>query len=123
MKYCCLFSAICIGSVQLLFAQESGSGQKENAFDELVGIYQGKIDSSERFIIKMENNRLMLEITGQGKTDLIPLSGNRFKLNHVKIETIVQFVKDSLGNIQKLIWFQKIPKIEWTRIRGSSEDS
>jgi hypothetical protein len=123
MKYLLLISIMVLGSIQVMLSQGKAKGIAEPGFDQWVGIYQGDIDSSEQFIIKIENGRLMLEIKGQGQTDLKPLSGNRFKLNHVKIETIIQFVQDSMVQGQKMIWIQKIPKSEWTRIRDLSKDS
>lgn len=58
----------------------------------------------------------MIEIEGQGKTELSRISANRFKAKHVQPETTVEFITDNSGNIQKFLWIQTIPIFEWNRI-------
>jgi hypothetical protein len=123
MKYHLFLTALLLKSFFSLFAQEKQTVGKENGFEELIGTYQWKIDSSAQFNIDIEDNHLMIVIKGEGKTDLIPLGNNRFKLNHVKIETLVQFSRDSSGKIQKLTWIQSPPKSVWLKTRESSTDS
>src|SRR5882724_11078428 len=104
-----------------LFAQQKNTDKKEDSFEELPGLYKTKLDSSGGFNIKKENGHLILEVIGQGKTQLSRIAENRFRPKQVKPEAIIEFIKDSSGNIQKFLWIQPIPKLEWIRISGLTD--
>src|SRR5882724_2069358 len=99
------------------------SAQKKNqdSFDKFMGTYIPEIDSLLKFNIKKENGRLIVEIEGQGKTELSQISANSFKPKRVQLPTVIEFIFDSVGNPYKFLWIQKIPKLEWTRISDSVE--
>ena len=61
----------------------------------------------------------MLEIVGQGKTGLTPLTANTFSVNGLSNSTI-EFIQDSQGNTIKFKLILKVPGAEWNRI---SQDS
>src|SRR5882672_1283894 len=98
-----------------LFAQKKNAGKKSDSFDELLGTYQPLVDSLIKFNVKKENKNLILEIVGQGKTQLSRISVNRFRMKQVKPEANVEFIKDGQGIVQKFLWIQEIPKFEWIR--------
>jgi len=107
------------------------SGQKKSEIiqdEKLLGSYVPEIDSILRFNIKKENGRLMIEIEGQGKTELDRVSENRFKAKKVRPDAFIEFAADSSGNVEKLKWIQILPTFEWDRfdtpattVRGSPD--
>ncbi|HSC37816.1 MAG TPA: M1 family metallopeptidase, partial [Chitinophagaceae bacterium] len=106
MKKHFLSFALFMMTCSLLFAQQPGSAPVKTSWDDLPGTYQVQADSTMLFRVKKRNNRLVLEVVGQGETELSPLPDNRFRPKHVEPATTVEFIRDSLGRIQKLTWLQ-----------------
>jgi hypothetical protein len=108
----------------MLFVDPIFSQKKnQDSFDKLLGTYIPVVDSLLKFNNKKENERLVVEIEGQGKTELSRISANRFKPKHVQPATVIEFVFDSAGNAYKFLWIQQVPKFEWTRISDSANNT
>lgn len=102
-----------------LFAQQSNPVGAGTGWDDLTGTYRVEADSSMLFRVKKQNNGLMLEVVGQGETQLSPLPDNKFRPKGVEPPTTVGFIRDSLGRVQKLTWLQD-QKVELFSVPSSS---
>jgi len=76
-------------------------------WDAFTGVYRLELDSTQLFKIKKEKNGLVLDV-GNGQTKLVPLGGYRFKPEQVRAATVVEFVKDSQGQVQQFKWIQDL---------------
>ncbi len=75
------------------------------------GQYQVDYYPSRKMNVFRENNNLILEIVGQGKIGLIPLSENTFSAKQIPNLKII-FIQDSLGNTTKFKWIRQQPPYE-----------
>lgn len=107
----------------VVLAQKDNDTTPPVNFDLYTGLYQVKFLANRKFNIFKDGDKLMLEIVGQGRTDLIPLGGHRFKANHVKPEAIVAFIPGGNSTIGSLTWTQKSRDQEWTKIAGKDADT
>ena len=82
------------------------------ALDQFAGLYFAQLDSTSKFIIKKEKDHLMLVVPGQGSAPMDWVSGNQFRPKYVKPSAMVEFRKDSLGQIDRMLWMQDL-SIEW----------
>jgi len=111
MKRIFLFCVILLGVISV-YAQDNKSA-------DFTGNYQVEYYPVRKLNIYRENKNLMLEIVGQGKTGLTPLTGNTFSVNGLPHSTI-EFIQDSQGNTIKFKLVLKVPTSEWDKI---SQDS
>jgi hypothetical protein len=111
MKRISLFCVILLG-VFTVYAQDKKSA-------DFTGNYQVEYYPVRKLNIYRENKNLMLEIVGQGKTGLTPLTGNMFSVNGVP-NSSVEFFQDNQGNTNKFKLILKVPTTEWDKI---SQDS
>ncbi|MEP7144092.1 MAG: M1 family metallopeptidase [Ferruginibacter sp.] len=122
MKSYFLFLNIIFIFLNSLYAQAQVSGNDGNHYNDFVGVYQTPLDSSVNFTILQQDNHLMMDISGQGKIELSPVSKNTFRAKGIKNKTLIKFIKNPLGNIYKLTWNQNA-KLEWNKIDASGGDS
>lgn len=80
---------------------------------ELVGSYEF---AAVKLIIRMQDEKLLLDFPGQGQVGLTPVTSTRFRADHVRPEAIIEFVKDSLGRVSLFRWIQNIGTLKWNRI-------
>jgi hypothetical protein len=93
-------------SAQSSQSSQSSQSAQSSYLDSLVGRYRNPIDIDLQFIIKRNAEKLILAVPGQGQTGMVALGNDRFRPNHVKPEAIIQFVRDSTGQIRWLQWHQ-----------------
>lgn len=105
------------------FAQSSSTAQKELNFDAYLGLYHVKMFPSQKFIVSKDGQKLMLEIVGQGRTELLFLKEGRFKAKFIKPEAVIEFKKDSVGNIISLAWIQDPVDQYWTKLIEPETDT
>jgi hypothetical protein len=111
MKRIILFCII-LAAIDTIYAQDNKSA-------DFTGSYQIEFYPARKLRIYRENKNLMLEIVGQGKTGLTPLTGNTFSVNGVP-NSSVEFFQDNQGNTNKFKLILKVPTTEWDKI---SQDS
>jgi Peptidase family M1 domain/Peptidase M1 N-terminal domain len=111
MKRIFLFCVILWGVISV-YAQDNKSA-------DFTGNYQVEYYPARKLNIYRENKNLMVEIVGQGKTGLTPLTANTFSVNGLSHSTI-EFIQDSQGNTIKFKLILKVPGAEWNKI---SQDS
>ncbi len=111
MKEIILFCLILSGVI-------SAYAQDKKPLD-FTGNYQIEYYPSRKLRIYHENKNLMIEIVGQGKTGLTPLTANTFSVNGLSHST-VEFIQDSLGKTTKFNLILKVSGVEWIKI---SQDS
>jgi hypothetical protein len=111
MKRIFLFCVILVGTITV-YAQD-----KKTA--DFTGNYQVEYYPVRKLNIYREGKNLMIEIVGQGKTGLTPLTGNTFSVNGLPNSTL-EFIQDSQGNTKKFKLILKVPTMEWDKI---SQDS
>src|SRR6187402_2495124 len=97
MKIYLLPLILTLGIVPHLSAQDRPGEKTTDSLQELTGSYQAGIDSSLRFNIKKGNDRLILELPGQGQTDLVALGKDRFRPNQVSPPVTLAFIRDKMG--------------------------
>jgi hypothetical protein len=100
-----------------------GQSNNADAGADYVGNYFAKIDSLSRMVIRKENNGFTMEFVGQGRVSISSMGGDRFSVNRVRPEAIIEFKRDSTGKVTKFKWIQPLPKYVFTRIRPLSVDS
>ena len=91
----------------------------DNKSADFTGNYLVEYYPARKLRIYYENKDLMLEIVGQGKTGLTPLTANTFSVNGLSHST-VEFIQDSLGKTTKFKLILKVSGVEWIKI---SQDS
>lgn len=89
-----------------LCAQNSGTTPIKDTLDPLTGLYQMTIDTTQAFRIKKEKDQLILEIVGQGQTELLPLGPDQFRPKIVSPPATVTFIRDSLKTVNRFSWYQ-----------------
>jgi hypothetical protein len=82
--------------------------QEALAPDALTGTYRMELDTTQLFNVKKEKDNLLLEVVGQGQTSLTSIGGNRYKPGRVQPPAVLEFIKDSMGSVQKFNWLQNI---------------
>ncbi len=112
----CLFPFLLLFSIsQFTRAQEKKPSPEGPLLDQFEGLFFAQLDSSSKFIIKKEKDHLMLVVPGQGSAPMDWVSGNQFRPKYLKPTAMVEFIKDSLGQISRMLWKQDI-QIEWIPI-------
>lgn len=106
-----------------LRAQQSVGKTNKDPYAQLVGQYQVKFFPSQKFNVFTDNNRLLVEIAGQGRGELLSVSENRFKVKGVKPEAFVEFKKDNYDSVTTLTWIQKSPVQTWIRTEDTNSDN
>jgi hypothetical protein len=71
------------------------------------GTYRSVADTSFYFNVKNDNQRLILELPGQGQTTLQPQGNNRFTPEHVQPPTVVAFSPGDSNHMQ-FQWIQDL---------------
>jgi hypothetical protein len=103
----------------LLSSVFRSAGQIPPADSLLLGEYHVGKGLNVTFKVYGNNNRLMLEIVGQGATPLTGLSPLVFQPEHVRPKATITFLKDSTGEITGLRWLQTSQFFTWNRIGGA----
>ncbi|MFI5154267.1 MAG: hypothetical protein ACHQET_13090 [Chitinophagales bacterium] len=94
------YSLICLP----LFSQVNGPDK------DLTGLYRVNFAPTEQIKITTENNKLMLELVGQGKAPLSWLANDQYEIK-VKPKIGIQFIRDSAGRVNKFLY---VVKTSWT---------
>ena len=97
------------------------SAQKKTDADELSGEYKAGLPIPLIFRIRHDNDKLMLQIVGQGTIELTPLGEYNFRPKFVTPSANLQFFKDSTGKITKFRWTQKSVASKWVRISAGEK--
>ncbi len=108
MKGIILFCLILSGVISV-YAQDNKSL-------DFTGNYQIDYYPSRKLRIYHENKNLMIEIVGQGKTGLTPLTANTFSVNGLSHST-VEFIQDSLGKTTKFKLILKVSGVNGSKFR------
>jgi len=111
MKQAVLLPLMLLLAAGFVRAQDSNPG-KTDSLNEILGTYQFE---GNKNIVRKQDNTLLLDFLGQGKTSLTPLTKNRFRVDHVNPEAIIEFVKDSAGVVHHFRWIQDIGTLKWIR--------
>jgi len=102
------FFCVILLSIRSVYAQDNKSA-------DFTGNYRVEYYPDRKLNIYRENKNLMLEIVGQGKTGLTPLTGNTFSVNGLPHSTL-EFIQDSHGRTIKFKLILKVPGTEWNKI-------
>ena len=105
-----LFLCVLLIPVCLLHAQDTT----------VVGEYQSVETPKFTFEVFRDHQKLMLQIVGQGSTELTPLSAMVFQPQHIRPAARIEFRKDSLGHVDRMEWTQKGGPYTWVRIGGAT---
>ncbi len=114
MKRILLSCAILLGVISI-HAQDNKSA-------DFTGNYQIEYYPARKLKIYRDGENLMIEIVGQGRTGLTPISGNLFSVNGMPQST-VEFIQDSQGKTIKFKLNLKLPAAEWNKISQDSSVS
>lgn len=104
-------------------AQNDKDVNKATNYDLYTGLYQVNFLANRKFNIYREGDKLIIELAGQGRTDLLPMGNNRFKANHVKPTAMVEFIPGSNGAITALTWTQQSNDQEWNKVSEKNTDT
>ena len=85
----------------------------------LTGLYHVNFAPTEQVRISIENDKLMLELVGQGKAPLSWVAGNQYEIR-VKPRIGIEFIRDSIGNVQKFLWRRPPQPVDWLRMDDSA---
>jgi hypothetical protein len=96
---------------------------KSAELDLYVGTYYTRIEPVSRFIIQKEKDDLVLHIVGQGQVGMTRIGKDRFRADKVRPKTVIEFVRDSAGNVGQFKWIQPIPKLTFVRTAVAFADS
>jgi CubicO group peptidase (beta-lactamase class C family) len=110
-------------SLQPKKEKAGGKTPREKPFSvdtKVFDLYEGKyqLEIGLMFKILKENNRLWVEVEGQPKLELQPLSETRYYLEMVEAE--VTFVKDDSGKVKEMIFHQGEQDIKGKKIKASA---
>lgn len=114
MKTCIVFLLTLTTSVSI-FAQDIKTA-------DYTGNYQVEYYPVRKLNIYFEGKNLMIEIVGQGKTGLTPLSGNTFSVNGLPNSTI-EFIQDNKGKTIKFKLNLKVAPGKWDKISPDNAQS
>ena len=119
MKIHVFLFVLIMGYSQITLAQDSS---KTLAYKQFVGTYQPTLDSSITFRIKTENQQLVLEIPGQGQTDMEQVGKSTFVPKHVRPKATIEFVHGKEGAAMQLVWNQEVHS-EWKKTPDSPDST
>ena len=115
-----------LGIFTSLCAQERSTEKTKDSLEGLTGQYRAGIDPSVQFNIKKDKDRLILEVPGQGQTDMVSLGNDRFRPNQISPPVTLAFLRDSAGRAHRFGWLQDHKKQvgEWTKLppAGGAEE-
>src|ERR1700722_14036559 len=100
MKYF-LFSIIFCFVVKELRAQGTAGDTS------ILGEYRISKPVSVVFDVYNKGGKLLLQIVGQGQTEMKPVSGLVYEPVHVRPKARIEFLKDSIGRVGGLKWTQE----------------
>src|SRR5918997_1829029 len=80
----------------------------QDPISKYTGTYRSEGDSSFYFNVKMEKDRLVLELPGQGQTGLQPQGNHRFVPEHVNPATVVAFIPSD--TTMQMHWIQDLER-------------
>ncbi len=101
----------------------AAQSKKDVDYNLYTGLYQVIFLTNRKFNIYKDGDKLMVEIVGQGRTDLIYIGNNKFKANHVKPEAIIEFTPGNAGLMTGLKWTQKTTGAEWNKVAENNTDT
>ena len=88
----------------------------------LTGLYHVNFAPTEQVRISIENNKLMLELLGQGRAPLTRIADNLYEIK-VKPRISIEFVRDSMGIAQKFLWRRVPVAVDWIKMADSANSS
>ncbi|MHA4811467.1 M1 family metallopeptidase [Flavitalea flava] len=95
-----------LASFSRLSAQDKTNIPAKDTLDPLTGLYHMTIDTTQAFRIKKEKDQLILEVAGQGQTELLPLGTDQFRPKVVAPPATLTFIRDSLKEVNRFTWYQ-----------------
>jgi len=104
----------------LLLLPSASPFAQDTSPDQRTGVYRVKTDPAIEFRVSREADQLLLQILGQGKTLLTPVSGGRFALKGVRPAAVIEFLKNDSGRIDRCRVTQDEPPYTWKRLGDSS---
>ena len=113
MKYFLFFFLYFIG-VNKLSAQKAVDTS-------LLGEYRITKPVPVVFDIYNKGGKLLLQIVGQGQTEMKQVSGLVYEPLHVQPKARMEFVKDSMGRAGVLKWTQEGQTLQWIRTAGEPD--
>ena len=84
----------------------------------LIGEYHVGMGLNLTLEVFVQDNRLMLEIVGQGTTTLKRLSPMNYEPEHIRPRATMVFLKDSTGQVNAIRFTQTNRAYTWKRISG-----
>jgi hypothetical protein len=112
MNRYCLFYLLLLLSFQSLPAQDT-------ATDDRTGVYRVKTDPSIEFRVSRKADQHLLQILGQGRTLLTPLSGGRYALKGVRPAAYLEFLQNDSGRTDRCRVVQDEPPYTWKKVGDS----
>ncbi|HEV2478233.1 MAG TPA: M1 family metallopeptidase [Puia sp.] len=85
------------------------------------GVYKTIKGPDFTFEVAQNKNGWLLQIVGMGATSMTPLGPLRFEPQHIRPRALIQFFKDSAGNIDRMQFSQGSRTYKWVRIYGDPE--
>jgi hypothetical protein len=102
----------------LFFPLSVAFAQDREPADARIGVYRSKSDPSLEFRVSRHEDKLLLQILGQGRTILAPLSSGLYAIKGVRPAATIEFGKNDSGDLCRV--YQKEPPYTWKR---TGEDS
>jgi hypothetical protein len=84
----------------------------------LLGEYRISKPVAVVFDVYNKGGKLLLQIVGQGQTEMKHVSGLEYEPVHVRPKARIAFVKDSAGRAVGLKWTQEGQTLQWMRTAG-----
>jgi len=103
-----------------LFPLHSLFAQPVPLADERTGVYRGRNDPAIEFRIARKNDHLLLQILGQGRTELVLSAGGWYLIKGVRPAARLEFLKNDSGQISGCRVLQDEPSHTWKRIDSAA---
>jgi hypothetical protein len=87
----------------------------------LLGEYRISKPVAVVFDVYNKGGKLLLQIVGQGQTEMKRVSGLVYEPVHVRPKAKIAFIKDSAGRVGALTWTQEEQTLKWARTSGEPD--
>jgi len=105
-----------VANLVLILLAVSSPTLAQSVQSDFTGVYAARIDSASLVIIRQEKNDVFTaEFVSQGRVALTKVGTDRFRVNQVKPNAMIQFGRDNQG-IRNFKWMQALPKKRYLRM-------
>jgi len=86
----------------------------------IIGQYQNSKGPKLTLEVSRNKDKWLLQIVGQGTTEMTPLGPLRFEPQHIRPRATMVFLKDSLGHVDRMRFSQGMQTYKWFRLYGDA---